>query len=105
MRIYLLGYMGSGKSTVGRQLARILNFKHTDLDVLFEEEYKNAVNDFLDLFHQEYTDYVIETDAEKVHKVYAPGNYLDYLNRDDADRVHNGYFSIDKKGKPVDSTI
>ena len=72
---------------------------------IFEEEYKNAVNDFLDLFHQKYTDYVIETDAEKVHKVYAPGNYLDYLNRDDADRVHNGYFSIDKKGKPVDSTI
>lgn len=72
---------------------------------IFEEEYKNAVNDFLDLFHQEYTDYVIETDANKVHKAYAPGNYLDYLNRDDADRVHNGYFSIDKKGKPVDSTI
>ena len=72
---------------------------------IFEEEYKNAVNEFLDLFHQEYTDYVIETDANKVHKAYAPGNYLDYLNRDDADRVHNGYFSIDKKGKPVDSTI
>ncbi|WP_373709215.1 type III restriction-modification system endonuclease [Kaistella sp.] len=72
---------------------------------IFEEEYRNAVNDFLDLFHQEYTDYVIETDAAKVHKAYAPGNYLEYLNRDDADRVHNGYFSIDKKGKPVDSTI
>lgn len=72
---------------------------------IFEEEYKDAVNDFLDLFHQEYTDYVIETDADKVHKGYAPGNYLDYLNRDDADRVHNGYFSIDKKGKPVDPTI
>lgn len=72
---------------------------------IFEEEYKHAVNDFLDLFHQEYTDYVIETDADKVHKGYAPGNYLDYLNRDDADRVHNGYFSIDKKGKPVDPTI
>lgn len=72
---------------------------------IFEEEYRNAVNDFLDLFHQDYTDYVIETDAAKVHKAYAPGNYLEYLNRDDADRVHNGYFSIDKKGKPVDSTI
>ena len=72
---------------------------------IFEEEYRNAVNDFLDLFQQDYTDYVIATDAAKVHKAYAPGNYLEYLNRDDADRVHNGYFSIDKKGKPVDSTI
>lgn len=72
---------------------------------IFEEEYKNAINDFVDLFHQDYTDYVIETDSNKVHKGYTPGNYLEYLQRDDADRVHNGYFSIDKKGKPVDPTI
>lgn len=72
---------------------------------IFEEEYKNAINQFIDLFHQEYTDYVIETDVNKTSKVYAPGSYLDYLQRDDADRVHNGYFSIDKKGKPVDPTI
>lgn len=72
---------------------------------IFEEEYKNAINQFVDLFHQEYTNYVIETDVHKTSKVYAPGSYLDYLQRDDADRVHNGYFSIDKKGKPVDPTI
>lgn len=72
---------------------------------IFEEEYKNAINQFIDLFHQEYIDYVIETDVNKTSKVYAPGSYLDYLQRDDADRVHNGYFSIDKKGKPVDPTI
>jgi type III restriction enzyme len=72
---------------------------------IFEEEYKIAVNQFIDLFHQEYTDYVIETGAHKTSKVYAPGSYLAYLQRDDADRVHNGYFAIDKKGKPVDPTI
>ncbi|MBS1572039.1 MAG: DEAD/DEAH box helicase family protein, partial [Bacteroidetes bacterium] len=72
---------------------------------IFEEEYRNAINQFIDLFHQEYTDYVIETDVHKTSKVYAPGSYLGYLQRDDADRVHNGYFSIDKKGRPVDSTI
>lgn len=72
---------------------------------IFEEEYKNAINNFIDLFHPEYTDYVIDTDVNKTSKVYAPGSYLGYLQRDDADRVHNGYFSIDKKGKPVDPTI
>lgn len=72
---------------------------------IFEEEYKKAVNEFIDLLHQDYTDYVYETDARKTSKVYAPGNYLEYLKRDDADRVHNGYFSIDKKGRPVDPTI
>lgn len=72
---------------------------------IFEEEYKKAIHEFIDLFHQEYTDYVVETDTHKTSKVYAPGNYLEYLKRDDADRVHNGYFSIDKKGRPIDSTI
>lgn len=72
---------------------------------IFEEEYKNAINQFIDLFHQDYTDYVIETDVNKTSKVYTPGSYLEYLQRDDADRVHNGYFAIDKKGKPVDPTI
>src|SRR5690606_29772705 len=36
---------------------------------IFEEEYKNAINDFIDLFHQEYTDYVVETDVHKTSKV------------------------------------
>lgn len=72
---------------------------------IFEEEYQLAVNEFIDLFHQDYTDYLVETDAQKVHTAYAPGNYLEYLKRDDADRVHNGYFAIDKKGRPVDPTV
>lgn len=72
---------------------------------IFEEEYRQAVNEFVDLFHQEYTDYLVEADVSKTHKAYAPGNYLAYLKRDDADRVHNGYFAIDKKGRPVDPTV
>jgi shikimate kinase len=32
MRIYLLGFMGSGKSTVGRKLASSLGIKYIDLD-------------------------------------------------------------------------
>lgn len=32
MRIYLLGYMGCGKSTVGKKLATKLNLKFIDLD-------------------------------------------------------------------------
>ena len=72
---------------------------------IFEEEYNNAVSQFLDLYQPEYNDYVFETDPYEVTKVYAPGNYLEYLKRDDADRVHNGYFAIDKKGKHVDPSI
>jgi shikimate kinase len=46
MKIYLVGYMGSGKSTVGKQLAEMLGIKHIDLDWFFEETYKISVHHF-----------------------------------------------------------
>lgn len=72
---------------------------------IFEEEYKNAVNEFVDLFHQEYNDYLRDTDPSAVHKGYMPSHYLDYLKRDDAEKVHDGYFSLDKKGKSIDPSL
>ena len=71
---------------------------------IFEEEYKNACNDVIDLFHQEYNEYLEDTDPSKVHKGYMPTKFEDYLKRDDAERVHEGYFSIDKKNKMIDPT-
>lgn len=44
--IYLVGYMGSGKSTAGKQLARALGYDHIDLDNYFEETYKISIMDF-----------------------------------------------------------
>ncbi len=38
MKIVLLGYMGSGKSTVGRQLAQKLSLPFLDLDAYIEEK-------------------------------------------------------------------
>jgi shikimate kinase len=37
MRIYLIGYMGSGKSTIGIELAEKLNLHFIDLDSYIEE--------------------------------------------------------------------
>jgi shikimate kinase len=37
MRIYLVGYMGSGKSTLGRRLARYTGLHFIDLDKYIEE--------------------------------------------------------------------
>ena len=36
-RIALVGFMGSGKSTVGRQLAKAVGYRFVDLDTLIEE--------------------------------------------------------------------
>lgn len=76
-----------------------------DYAKIFEEEYKNAVNGFMDLFHEEYNQYLQETDPSTAHKGYMPSNYFAYLKRDEAENVHNGYFSVDKKGKSIDPTL
>ncbi len=43
--IYLVGFMGSGKSTVGRILAEKLNLNFVDVDQLIEEEKKMKISD------------------------------------------------------------
>jgi type III restriction enzyme len=72
---------------------------------IFEEEYNNARSQFLDLFQQEYNDYLQDTDPSKVHRGYLPPHYAGYLQRDEARQVHEGYFSIDKKGKSIDPSV
>ena len=37
MRIYLVGYMGSGKSRLGRRLAEFLDLQFVDMDIYIEE--------------------------------------------------------------------
>ena len=46
MRIYLLGYMGSGKSTVGEKLARALDIPWIDMDTEIESKYKISIAGF-----------------------------------------------------------
>jgi shikimate kinase len=46
MRIYLVGYMASGKSNLGRELAEALGYQFTDTDQVFEERYRISILDF-----------------------------------------------------------
>ena len=48
-RIYLIGYMCSGKSSALKRLGKLLSWETYDLDRLFEEKYKISVQDF---FHK-----------------------------------------------------
>ncbi|MGD0582904.1 MAG: shikimate kinase [Bacteroidales bacterium] len=43
--IYLIGFMGSGKSTAGQNLATILDWHFLDLDELIEKKYKTTITD------------------------------------------------------------
>ena len=48
MRIFLLGYMGSGKSTLGAALAKDLGCEFQDLDALLEADLGMPVGEFID---------------------------------------------------------
>ena len=43
MKIYLIGYMGCGKSTIGRKVADLLGICFIDLDKYIEERYFKTV--------------------------------------------------------------
>ena len=49
MPIFLIGYMGSGKSTIGNDLSRIMNDPFVDLDNFIEQDFGL---DICDIFHQ-----------------------------------------------------
>jgi shikimate kinase len=46
MKIYLIGYMASGKTNLGREMAEISGMGFADLDELFEERYKISILEF-----------------------------------------------------------
>ncbi|MEC8611067.1 MAG: shikimate kinase, partial [Bacteroidota bacterium] len=54
MTIFLVGYMGSGKSTVGKKLAYNLRHDFIDLDKYIQEQEDRTIKE---IFEQEGEDY------------------------------------------------
>ena len=47
MKYFLIGFMGSGKSLIGKQLAEKLHMKYIDLDNFIEESEKITIADIV----------------------------------------------------------
>src|SRR5690606_29303751 len=45
MKISLIGYMGSGKSTVGKELSQLLAYKFIDLDTYLVSKYGKSIQE------------------------------------------------------------
>lgn len=48
MIVFLIGFMGSGKTTVGKKLAKKLKFEFIDLDSLIEQNEKSTVTEIFE---------------------------------------------------------
>ena len=49
-RFFLIGYMGSGKTTVGKILAEKLNLSFTDVDWFIEQRYRKTIGELFEIF-------------------------------------------------------
>jgi len=53
MLIYLIGYMGSGKTTAGRKLAAKLGIEYADLDELIEQKCKLSIENIFKKYDEQ----------------------------------------------------
>mgnify|MGYP002856137776 CR=1 FL=1 len=51
-RIYIVGYMGAGKTTAAKRIANRLGWDVADTDAMFEEKYRISVHDFFDKYDE-----------------------------------------------------
>lgn len=53
-KIFIIGFMGSGKSHIGRSLADVLGFKHYDLDYLLEKKCMLSIKDIFKTYGEKH---------------------------------------------------
>lgn len=64
--VYIIGFMGSGKSTAGRKLASVLGWSFVDLDKVIEEQTGKTISE---LFAQNGEDYFRNLEAEALRNL------------------------------------
>lgn len=65
MLIYLIGFMGCGKTTIGKKLANKLKYRFIDLDKLIERESGETIFEIFESLNGENRFRILETNALK----------------------------------------
>lgn len=90
-RIYLVGFMGAGKSTVGRELSLKLHWPFLDLDNEIEKSEKRPVRDIFARFGEPHFRQLERDHLRRVSEIpraiiaLGGGAYVDPVNRSIAD--------------------
>ena len=66
MTVFLIGYMGSGKSTIGRKLAETLDFEYLDLDAYIETKEQQPISE---IFKSKGEIYFRKIESQFLHEV------------------------------------
>ena len=53
MKIFLIGFMGSGKTTLGRKLAARMGYEFIDLDHKLEQQVELSIAEYFTFFGEE----------------------------------------------------
>lgn len=70
--VILTGMMGSGKTTVGKELATVLNYDFIDLDEVIENKYGKIT----DIFSQKGEKYFREIETQELKKIENQSNFV-----------------------------
>ena len=89
MRIYLIGMMGSGKSTLGKELANRLGYKFIDMDHYIEEKCCK----FIDEIFRDY--------GEEWFRAFETNTLKEFLEMDDVVIATGGGVIKNKKHKKL----
>ena len=73
MNIYLIGFMGAGKSTVGSLLADVLEYEFIDTDSLIEDEECMTIND---IFKKKGERYFRDRECEVINRLSQMNNVI-----------------------------
>tara|TARA_Y100001968_G_C19365855_1_gene722457 strand:+ start:193 stop:696 length:504 start_codon:yes stop_codon:yes gene_type:complete len=73
MRYFLIGFMGAGKSLIGKSLAEKLNLQYIDLDNFIEESEKKTI---IDIFHNSGESYFRELEKKYINQIIKQDNLL-----------------------------
>lgn len=91
-KIYLVGYMGAGKTTAAKRLANRLGWEVADTDAMFEEKYRISVDDFFQKYdeplYRKLESEILKSTESSEHVVIATGggtacyyDNMEWMNR------------------------
>jgi len=98
MRMFLIGMPGSGKSTLGKQLAEALNTTFVDLDEEIEKHEKQTIPE---IFNQHDEEYFRKVESSLLNQWANSGKNFVMATGGGAPCFHDGMKIINESGKSI----